>query len=84
MADRISRSGGNGAVMKESTVEMTGVVIGVNRDLLSVALNNGAVVKAKISGRMFKKKIRVLSGDKVAVEVSPYDVTRGRITYRFK
>jgi translation initiation factor IF-1 len=41
------------------------------------------VVKATISGRMFKNKIRVFVGDKVKVEMTPYDLTKGRVTYRF-
>ncbi len=63
---------------------MGGTVVGVNRDLLSVELDNGSVVKAKISGHMFKNKIRVLTGDKVLVEMTPYDLTKGRIIYRSK
>jgi translation initiation factor IF-1 len=68
--------------VKEATVETSGTVVGVNRDLLSVKLDNEAVVKATVSGRMFKHKIRVLTGDKVLVEMTPHDLTRGRIVYR--
>jgi translation initiation factor IF-1 len=51
---------------------------------VSVELSNGSVVRGFISGRMMLYKIRVLVGDKVAVEMTPYDLTKGRITYRFK
>lgn len=49
-----------------------------------VTLENGHKVLAYISGRMRKNYIRILEGDRVTVELSPYDLSRGRITYRFK
>ena len=49
-----------------------------------VELENGHVVTAHISGKMRKHFIRILPGDKVLVELSPYDLTRGRIVYRYK
>jgi translation initiation factor IF-1 len=49
-----------------------------------VELENGHKVLAYISGRMRKNYIRILEGDRVTVELSPYDLQRGRITYRFK
>jgi len=49
-----------------------------------VVLDNGHKVLAHISGKMRKHFIRILPGDKVLVELSPYDLTRGRITYRYK
>lgn len=49
-----------------------------------VRLENGHVILAYLSGRMRKYYIRVLAGDRVKVEMSPYDLTRGRITYRHK
>jgi translation initiation factor IF-1 len=52
--------------------------------MFRVKLDNGHVVLAHISGRMRKFFIRILPGDKVTVELSPYDLTRGRITYRSK
>ncbi len=70
--------------MKEACVTLDGTVVGVNRDMLTVELDNKAVVKATISGRMFKNRIRVLAGDKVKVEMTPYDLTKGRIVYRSK
>nr|WP_318024077.1 translation initiation factor IF-1 [Mycoplasmopsis columboralis] len=53
-------------------------------DLYSVELENGVVIKAHISGKMRVNHIRILPGDTVDVEVSPYDLTQGRITYRHK
>ena len=49
-----------------------------------VELENGHEILAYVSGKMRKNYIRILQGDRVAVELSPYDLTRGRITYRFK
>jgi len=51
-------------------------------NLFRVKLDDGPEVQAKISGKMRKHYIRILPGDKVKVELSPYDLTRGRITYR--
>ncbi|WP_373457106.1 translation initiation factor IF-1 [Mycoplasma sp. 3686d] len=53
-------------------------------DLYSVELENGIVIKAHISGKMRVNHIRILPGDTVDVEMSPYDLTQGRITYRHK
>ena len=52
--------------------------------MFRVELENGHVVLAHISGKMRMHYIRILPGDKVTVELSPYDLSRGRITYRFK
>ena len=52
--------------------------------MFKVQLENKHVVLAHISGKMRKNFIRILSGDKVAVELSPYDLSRGRIVYRYK
>ena len=49
-----------------------------------VELENGHAILAYVSGKMRKNYIRILQGDRVAVELSPYDLTRGRITYRYK
>ena len=49
-----------------------------------VELENGVVIQATVSGKIRMNYIRILPGDKVTVEISPYDLTRGRITYRFK
>ena len=70
---------------KEEPIEMEGHVTEVLRDAnfrVQVAENHS--VLARIAGKMRKFRIRVLPGDRVTVEVSPYDPTRGRITYRFR
>ena len=64
---------------------MTGAVTQVlPGTMFRVALPNGHEVLAHISGKMRKNFIRILPGDKVAVELSPYDLNRGRIVYRYK
>jgi translation initiation factor IF-1 len=52
--------------------------------MFKVELENGHVILAHVSGKIRKNFIRILPGDKVTVEMSPYDLTKGRITYRFK
>jgi translation initiation factor IF-1 len=52
--------------------------------MFRVRLDNDHLVLAHISGKMRKNYIKILTGDRVTVELSPYDLTRGRITYRFK
>ena len=70
---------------KEEMLEVEGVVDEVLPDArCRVKLDNGHVVIAYTSGRMKKNRIRILVGDRVSVEMSPYDLTRGRITYRYK
>ena len=70
---------------KEQPLTTEGVVTEVlPNTMFRVALPNGQRVLAHISGKMRKNFIRILPGDKVTVELSPYDLTRGRITYRFK
>lgn len=71
--------------MAKDAIEMQGVVLEVLPDTnFRVELDNGHQVLAYISGRMRKNYIRILEGDRVTVELSPYDLSRGRITYRFK
>ena len=66
-------------------VEMDGVISEVLPSaMFRVALDNGHSVLATIAGKMRRFHIRVLTGDRVKVEVSPYDLTRGRITFRHK
>ena len=67
---------------KEATIEVEGTVIDSIKDDYKVELDNGTVVMARVSGKMRMNMIRVLPGDKVTVEFSPYDLKRGRITYR--
>ncbi len=70
---------------KEGKIEMEGVVTEVLPDRnYRVKLDNGHEVLAYAAGKMAKFKIKVLEGDRVALELSPYDLTRGRITYRYK
>lgn len=70
---------------REDAFEMEGDVTQVLPDRrYRVTLENGHPVLATVAGKMRKFKIRVLEGDRVKVEVSPYDLTRGRITYRYK
>ena len=70
---------------KKEAIEVEGVVSESLRDAtFRVKLPNGHEVMAKISGRLRVNYIRILPGDRVLVELSPYDLTRGRITYRFR
>jgi len=70
---------------KEEPIEVEGVVIEpLPNAMFKVKLENGHEVLAHISGKMRMHYIRILSGDKVTVELSPYDLKRGRITYRSK
>jgi len=70
---------------KEDAIELEGTVIEpLPNAMFKVELENGHVVLAHISGKMRMHYIRILPGDKVTVEVSQYDLNRGRITYRFK
>jgi translation initiation factor IF-1 len=68
---------------KEDQIEMEGTVIEtLPNTMFRVELENGHVVTAHISGKMRKHYIRILTGDTVTVEMTPYDLTKGRITYR--
>ena len=71
--------------MKEGTIEMEGVVSDVLPSaMFRVDLQNGHKLLATTAGKMRRFRIRILAGDRVTVEVSPYDLTRGRITFRHK
>lgn len=72
--------------MKEELVQVAGLVIDKQRDAcFKVQVHNTEhIVLAQISGRMRRNRIRILIGDSVDVELSPYDLTKGRITYRHK
>ena len=68
---------------KEEHIEMQGTVVDtLPNTMFRVELENGHVVMAHISGKMRKHYIRILPGDTVTVELTPYDLTKGRITYR--
>ena len=70
---------------KDDAIEVEGIVIEpLPNAMFRVELENGHKVLAHISGKMRMNFIRILPGDKVTVELSPYDLTRGRITYRKK
>jgi translation initiation factor IF-1 len=73
-----------GALMaKEDHIEMDGTVIDtLPNTMFRVELDNGHVVTAHISGKMRKHYIRILTGDRVTVQLTPYDLSKGRITYR--
>lgn len=68
---------------KEDNIEMEGTVLEtLPNTMFRVQLDNGHTVTAHISGKMRKNYIRILTGDKVTVQMTPYDLTKGRITYR--
>ena len=68
---------------KEESIEMEGTIIEtLPNTTFKVELENGHIVTAHISGKMRKHYIRILTGDKVTVQLTPYDLTKGRITYR--
>ena len=70
---------------KQDVIEVEGKVLeALPNAMFQVELENGHVVLAHVSGKISMNFIRILQGDKVTVELTPYDLTRGRITYRFK
>lgn len=70
---------------KEEVIEMEGIVTEtLPNTMFRVELEGGHIVTAHISGRMRKHYIRILTGDSVTVELTPYDLTKGRITFRKK
>jgi translation initiation factor IF-1 len=70
---------------KEDVIEMTGTVTELLPNaMFRVVLDNDHEILAHTSGKMRKNRIRVLAGDKVTVEMTPYDLTKGRIVFRFK
>jgi translation initiation factor IF-1 len=71
--------------MAEETITLDGKIVdALPNAMFRVELENGHTVLAYLSGKMRKYYIRVLLGDRVKVEMSPYDLTRGRITYRYR
>jgi len=70
---------------KKERIEVEGkVILCLPNTMFRVELPNGHIVLAHISGRMRKHYIKILLGDKVLVELSPYDLSRGRVTYRLE
>ncbi|HWP85165.1 MAG TPA: translation initiation factor IF-1 [Terriglobia bacterium] len=71
--------------LKEEGIEVQGTVLEkFPGGMFSIQLEQKQVVLAHLSGRLRKNRIRILPGDRVTLELSPYDLTRGRITYRFR
>lgn len=70
---------------KQDVIEVEGKVLeALPNAMFKVELENGHVVLAHVSGKIRMNFIRILPGDRVTIELTPYDLTRGRITYRFK
>ena len=70
---------------KSDVIEVEAVVVEtLPNALFNVRLENGVVILAHVSGKIRMNYIRILPGDRVTVEISPYDLTRGRITFRYK
>ena len=70
---------------KQSSIEQDGIVIeSLGNAMFRVQLENGHIITAHISGKMRLNYIKILPGDKVQVEMSPYDLSKGRITFRHK
>ena len=70
---------------KQDVIEVEGTILeALPNAMFQVQLENGHIVLAHVSGKMRMNFIRILPGDKVTMELTPYDLNRGRITYRFK
>ena len=70
---------------KEENIEVQGTIVEtLPNAMFRVELENGQIILAYVSGKMRMHFIKILPGDKVTVELSPYDLSKGRITYRFK
>ena len=69
---------------KDDVIELEGEVIDISRNNIQVKLSNGHVITAYLSGKLRINTIKILIGDKVRCELSPYDLTKGRITWREK
>jgi translation initiation factor IF-1 len=84
---RLNDTNGSGSVSSKADecIEMQGVVLEtLPNATFKVELENKRQILAVISGRLRQNRIRILPGDKVLVEITPYDLTKGRVTYRFK
>jgi translation initiation factor IF-1 len=72
-------------LVKQDSIKVDGIITEIlPNTTFKVKLENGHEILAHISGKMRMHYIRILQGDKVSVELSPYDLTKGRITYRYK
>ena len=67
---------------KEAAIEVEGTVVSAQKNLFQVQTETGSTVEAHLGGKMRQHYIKIVPGDRVRVELSPYDLTRGRITYR--
>ena len=82
---RPSNYGYGRKMSKEDCIEMTGTVVEkFPSGLFSVQIDQERIVLAHLAGKLRRNRIRVLAGDRVTIEMSPYDLTKGRITYRHK
>jgi translation initiation factor IF-1 len=71
--------------MKQSSIQVDGTVVeALGNAMFRVELENGHIITAHISGKMRMHYIKILPGDKVSLEMSPYDLTKGRIIFRYK
>lgn len=85
MKTRVPKEGSRAYMSKEDVIEVEGTVVEpLPNGMFRVELKNGHKVLAHVSGKIRMNYIRILPGDKVTVELSPYDLTRGRIIYRHK
>lgn len=70
---------------KQASIEQDGIILeALSNAMFRVELENGHILTAHISGKMRMNYIKILVGDKVRIEMSPYDLTKGRIAYRYK
>ena len=70
---------------KQASIEQDGTILeALSNAMFRVELENGHIITAHISGKMRMHYIKILTGDKVKIEMSPYDLTKGRITFRYK
>ena len=86
VTERVPEQGtGKGRMSRAGNIEQDGVIKeALSNAMFRVELENGHVIVAHISGKMRMHYIRILPGDKVKVEMSPYDLSKGRITFRYK
>ena len=83
--DRAHRGGSKTDLPKDDAIEVMGVVVEkFKAGLFGVEIDPGKTVLAAMAGRLRRNRIKIMTGDRVSVELSPYDLTRGRITYRHK
>lgn len=69
---------------RKDAIQIDGVVVDIMPNAFKVELENGMEIRAVLAGKLRMHHIKVLQGDKVSVELSPYDLTNGRITYRYR